>query len=151
MSNSMSTGAAQPAGFADPAILERGYRKATWRLIPFIFICYLFNYLDRVNVGFAKLEMLDALKPGATVSSLPTAIPGVAVLFFLSDGLQQVRWRPSIIKAPGFDNPATVGWLSGLPMSQPLPAAFLGSTDVALYILSTVLLVMTVPARLVNR
>ncbi len=27
MSNSMSTGAAHPAGFADPAILERGYRK----------------------------------------------------------------------------------------------------------------------------
>ncbi len=45
----------------DPGILARGYRKATWRLIPFIFVCYLFNYLDRVNVGFAKLEMLDAL------------------------------------------------------------------------------------------
>jgi len=45
MSNSMSTGAAHPASLADSAILERGYRKATWRLIPFIFICYLFNYL----------------------------------------------------------------------------------------------------------
>ncbi|KPX02022.1 putative 4-hydroxyphenylacetate permease, partial [Pseudomonas syringae pv. coryli] len=31
------------------------YRRITLRLIPFIFICYLFNYLDRVNVGFAKL------------------------------------------------------------------------------------------------
>ena len=38
------------------------YKRVTLRLIPFIFICYLFNYLDRVNVGFAKLEMLDALK-----------------------------------------------------------------------------------------
>ena len=38
------------------------YRRITLRLIPFIFICYLFNYLDRVNVGFAKLQMLDALK-----------------------------------------------------------------------------------------
>jgi hypothetical protein len=28
------------------------YKRITLRLIPFIFICYLFNYLDRVNVGF---------------------------------------------------------------------------------------------------
>ncbi len=39
----------------------------TLRLIPFIFICYLFNYLDRVNVGFAKLQMLDALKFSETI------------------------------------------------------------------------------------
>ena len=36
MSNSMSTGAAHPADFADPAVLERVYRKATWRLIRFV-------------------------------------------------------------------------------------------------------------------
>lgn len=74
MSNSMRAGAANPAGPADPAILERGYRKATWRLIPFIFICYLFNYLDRVNVGFAKLEMLDALHLSETVYGLGAGI-----------------------------------------------------------------------------
>jgi D-galactonate transporter len=62
------------AHFADSEILERGYRKATWRLIPFIFICYLFNYLDRVNVGFAKLEMLDALKLSETVYGLGAGI-----------------------------------------------------------------------------
>jgi D-galactonate transporter len=73
MSNNMR--AADPAGgFADPGILERGYRKATWRLIPFIFICYLFNYLDRVNIGFAKLEMLDALKLSETVYGLGAGI-----------------------------------------------------------------------------
>src|SRR5471032_742687 len=43
------------------------YKRITLRLIPFIFICYLFNYLDRVNVGFAKLQMLDALKFSETV------------------------------------------------------------------------------------
>jgi D-galactonate transporter len=73
MSN--TTSSAQPGGgYADPGILERGYRKATWRLIPFIFICYLFNYLDRVNVGFAKLEMLDALKLSETVYGLGAGI-----------------------------------------------------------------------------
>jgi len=74
MNNSMSAAPGPGAGFADPGILERGYRKATWRLIPFIFICYLFNYLDRVNVGFAKLEMLDALKLSETVYGLGAGI-----------------------------------------------------------------------------
>lgn len=74
MSNSMSAGAPRQAAAADPGILERGYRKATWRLIPFIFVCYLFNYLDRVNVGFAKLEMLDALKLSETVYGLGAGI-----------------------------------------------------------------------------
>lgn len=42
--------------------LDKIFRKVTLHLIPLIFICYLFNYLDRTNVGFAKLQMLDALK-----------------------------------------------------------------------------------------
>jgi D-galactonate transporter len=33
------------------------YSKVTWRLVPFLFICYTCSYLDRVNVGFAKLQM----------------------------------------------------------------------------------------------
>jgi D-galactonate transporter len=37
------------------------YRKITWRIMPFIVLCYLCNYLDRVNVGFAKLQMLSDL------------------------------------------------------------------------------------------
>ncbi|HEX8403183.1 MAG TPA: MFS transporter, partial [Duganella sp.] len=40
----------------------------------FIFVCYFFNYLDRVNVGFAKLEMLDALKLSNTVYGLGAGI-----------------------------------------------------------------------------
>ncbi len=35
--------------------------KITWRLIPILFISYCFNYLDRVNVSFAKLQMGQAL------------------------------------------------------------------------------------------
>lgn len=67
-------GASGASGMADDEVLARGYRKATWRLIPFIFICYLFNYLDRVNVGFAKLEMLDALHLSETVYGLGAGI-----------------------------------------------------------------------------
>ena len=50
------------------------YRKIALRLIPFIFVCYLFNYIDRVNVGFAKLQMLDALSFSETVYGLGAGI-----------------------------------------------------------------------------
>jgi ACS family tartrate transporter-like MFS transporter len=32
-------------------------RKVTWRLIPFLFVLYVIAWLDRVNVGFAGLQM----------------------------------------------------------------------------------------------
>ena len=44
-----------------PQTEERIYRKVTWRLLPFLGACYLIAYLDRVNVGFAKLHMLSDL------------------------------------------------------------------------------------------
>lgn len=55
----MTTGVDRATGFGDNA--EALYRRVTLRIVPYIFVCYLFNYLDRVNVGFAKLQMLDAL------------------------------------------------------------------------------------------
>src|ERR1700719_1647704 len=35
---------------------RRLYRKVIYRIIPFIFVCYVLNYIDRVNVSFAKLQ-----------------------------------------------------------------------------------------------
>lgn len=37
------------------------YRKLNGRLLPLLFICYVFAYLDRINVGFAKLQMQSDL------------------------------------------------------------------------------------------
>lgn len=37
------------------------YRKVAWRLMPLLLICYIVAYLDRVNVGFAKLQMMHDL------------------------------------------------------------------------------------------
>ncbi|WP_133649043.1 MFS transporter [Paraburkholderia flava] len=39
------------------AFEENVYRKVSWRLTPLLLVCYLVSYLDRVNVGFAKLQM----------------------------------------------------------------------------------------------
>jgi MFS transporter, ACS family, tartrate transporter len=45
-----------------PAALDRARRKAYRRLLPLLFVCYVVAYIDRVNVGFAKLEMQQDLK-----------------------------------------------------------------------------------------
>lgn len=37
------------------------YSKVTWRLIPLLFICYIIAYIDRINVGFAKLQLREVL------------------------------------------------------------------------------------------
>jgi len=42
-------------------------RKVTWRLIPFLLLLYIIAWLDRVNVGFAALQMNQDLGFGAAV------------------------------------------------------------------------------------
>lgn len=53
------------------------YRKIAWRLMPFLFVCYLFAYLDRVNVGFAALHMKADLNFSDAVYGL-----GAGIFFF---------------------------------------------------------------------
>ena len=49
-------------------IETRTISKVMWRLLPFLFVCYFVAYLDRVNVGFAKLQMNSALGSGSPAS-----------------------------------------------------------------------------------
>ena len=60
------------------------YRKVTSRLIPFLFACYILAYLDRVNVGFAKLQMQSDLGMSDTVYGMG------AGLFFIGYFLLEV-------------------------------------------------------------
>ena len=45
-----------------PEFEEATFKKIAGRLIPFIFLCYIVAFLDRVNVGFAKLQMAGDLQ-----------------------------------------------------------------------------------------
>ena len=36
---------------------DRVLSKVLWRIVPFLLLCYIFAYLDRVNVGVASLTM----------------------------------------------------------------------------------------------
>ena len=44
-----------------PGLEVKTYAKVDRRLLPFLLLCYILAYLDRVNVGFAKLQMLQDL------------------------------------------------------------------------------------------
>ncbi|MFN0038941.1 MAG: MFS transporter [Burkholderiales bacterium] len=50
------------ANAISPVFEKATYDKVAWRLIPFLFLCYVVAFLDRVNVGFAKLQMAGDLQ-----------------------------------------------------------------------------------------
>lgn len=75
-------------GVANPGLAgsqteeARVYAKVTWRLIPLLFMCYVVAYLDRVNVGFAKLQMLRDLQFSETVYGLGAGIFFIGYFLF---------------------------------------------------------------------
>jgi MFS transporter, ACS family, tartrate transporter len=48
--------------------------KVTRRLIPYLFLCYVVNYLDRFNISFAALEMKADLGLGDAVYGLGAGV-----------------------------------------------------------------------------
>jgi sugar phosphate permease len=61
---------------------SRTYRKADVRLLPFLFLCYIMAYLDRVNVGFAKLQMLKDLSLSDAAYATGAGIFFIGYFFF---------------------------------------------------------------------
>jgi D-galactonate transporter len=63
----MNEGALQGAVLTEDAVphsfamANATYRRITWRLIPFLFVCYVAAYLDRINIGFAQIQMRSDL------------------------------------------------------------------------------------------
>ena len=57
-----------------PTDTRRTYAKVFWRIVPFLMLCYVVAYLDRVNVGFAKLQMSQDLAFSETVYGLGAGI-----------------------------------------------------------------------------
>jgi MFS transporter, ACS family, tartrate transporter len=68
----------------ESAIARSALRRVTRRLMPFLFLLYLLNFLDRVNVGFAALQMNRDLGFGPRVYGLGAGI------FFLAYALFEV-------------------------------------------------------------
>ncbi|SMP60945.1 MFS transporter [Noviherbaspirillum suwonense] len=78
----MSDITAEGVRFNDTANIDRIYKKITWRLIPFLLFCYILSYLDRVNIGFAKLQMLSDLQFSEAVYGLGAGVFFLGYFFF---------------------------------------------------------------------
>src|SRR5579884_2403510 len=59
---------------SDRRLFEPTMRKVTWRLIPFLFLLYVVAWLDRVNVGFAALQMNEDLRFSSAVFGIGSGI-----------------------------------------------------------------------------
>ncbi|WP_144114040.1 MFS transporter [Paraburkholderia sp. BCC1886] len=58
------------------------YRKITWRIIPFLFMGYVIAFLDRINIGFAQLQMKHDLGFSDAMYGLGAGIFYVGYVFF---------------------------------------------------------------------
>lgn len=58
------------AGGAKPSPGDVAYAKIKMRLLPLLTICYILAYIDRQNVGFAKLEFMKELGFSSAVYGL---------------------------------------------------------------------------------
>jgi len=90
------------------------YRKVTLRLIPFLILCFVIAYVDRVNVGFAKLEMQKDLGMSDAVYGIGAGIFFIGYFFFevpSNIALQRFgarRWIAPIMIIWGFISSSTM-------------------------------------------
>jgi MFS family permease len=61
---------------------DRTHGLITWRLMPLLLICYLFAHLDRINIGFAKMQMSTDLNFSDTVYGFGAGLFFIAYALF---------------------------------------------------------------------
>ena len=63
-------------------VAARAIARVRWRLVPFLALLYLVAYLDRVNVGFAALQMNASLGFSGSVYGLGAGIFFIGYFLF---------------------------------------------------------------------
>ena len=117
-----STTLPSTAATSDVRDEDIAYARVTWRLIPLLFICYVAAYLDRVNVGFAKLQMLNDLNFSESIYGLGAGIFFIGYFLFevpsnlLLHKLGARRWIARIL--------ISWGLISGCMMFVQTPTMF---------------------------
>lgn len=83
--NQAASATAGVAGNYSPPILsaeDEVYRKISWRVMPIVLIAYIFAFLDRVNIGYAQLQMKQDLAFSDAVYGLGAGIFFITYLLF---------------------------------------------------------------------
>ncbi|KAL1661826.1 major facilitator superfamily domain-containing protein [Schizophyllum commune] len=86
----------------DPVEHKRILRKIDWHLLPFVSLLYLLSFLDRSNIGNAKVAgmAVDAHLDGLKYNTIPYALAEVPSNILLKLA-RPSRWIPSIMVAWG--------------------------------------------------
>jgi len=61
---------------------RRVFGRVTWRLVPFMFLCYVIAYIDRINIGFAKASLLADLGLSTTTYGRGAGLFFIGYCFF---------------------------------------------------------------------
>jgi D-galactonate transporter len=104
----MSNAATLPVADAvtETPALDRAYAKITWRLIPFLATLWVLAWIDRVNIGYAKLQMLDDLGFSEAIYGLGAGIFFLGYFFFEVPSnllLERIGAKKTIMRI-------TIGW-----------------------------------------
>jgi ACS family tartrate transporter-like MFS transporter len=71
------------SGTASPGALEvKTMRQVTLRIVPFLMVCYFVSFLDRVNVGFAALQMVKDIHLSSSVFGFGSGIFFISYFLF---------------------------------------------------------------------
>ena len=90
------------------------YRKVSLRIIPFLFVCYVVSFLDRINIGFAQLQMKQDLGFSDAMYGLGAAVFYIGyVLFEVPSNLLLARFgaRKTFVRIMLLWGAASVGMM----------------------------------------
>jgi ACS family tartrate transporter-like MFS transporter len=116
-------------------LAQAASRKAFWRLMPFLILCYFFAYLDRLNMSFAALSMNTALGYNAEIFGFGSGIFFIGYFLFevpsnlILDKVGARIWIARIMVTWGIISLCMIfqdaSWNSLLvPIAAPIAAAF---------------------------
>ena len=106
MTATQATAGLAPASVSDAAFSDATYKKITWRLIPFLGLLWLLAWIDRINVGYVKLTMLQDLQWSEAVYGLGAGIFFLGYFFFEVPSnmlLQKIGAKKTLMRI-------TIGW-----------------------------------------
>lgn len=67
---------------ASAQLIDQTYRKVLWRLLPFLMVCYIFNFIERTNIGIGKLQFMEDLHLPETVYGWGVSIFFIGYVLF---------------------------------------------------------------------
>jgi sugar phosphate permease len=70
------------ASLSKDSAVEALYSKVSWRIIPLLIVCYMVAYLDRINIGYAQLQMKQVLTFSDAVYGLGAGIFFIGYFLF---------------------------------------------------------------------